>query len=89
MGNRGIIVEYKIDKNYFKYGEAYRLKLGVNHYVNAICTNVEDDKVTFGYHNKDSFDILTLTLSDLMYRNGYDIRRLKVDYEHGVFKFEL
>lgn len=87
MSNRGIVVEYKIDKNYFKYGEAYRLKLGVNNYVNTICIKVEDDKVSFGYHNKSSFDIITLTLGDLMFRNSYDIRRLKVDYEHGVFEF--
>lgn len=89
MSNRGIITTYSIDKDYFVYGDAYRLKLGVNNYVNAICIKVEDDSVTFGYYNKGSFDIITLTLNDLMFSNSYDIRQLEVDYENGAFKFEL
>lgn len=88
MSNRGIITTYSIDKDYFVYGDAYRLKLGVNNYVNAICIKVEDDSVTFGYYNKNAFESLKLSLSQLMYGNSYEIRKLKVDYKDGEFKFE-
>ena len=77
-----------IDKKYFVYGDVYRLKLGTNRYVNAICIEVNDASVKFGYHNKESFDIIELSIGTLMYGNNYDIKRLKVDYENGVFKFK-
>ena len=88
MSLRGIIVGYRIDRSFFKYGDAYRLKLGTNYYVNAICIKVEDTKVTFGYYNSKSFDILELDVDTLMYYNSYNICRLHVDYENGKFSAE-
>lgn len=89
MSNRGIITTYSIDKDYFVYGDAYRLKLGVNNYVNAICIKVDDNSVTFGYYNKNAFESLRLSIDQLMYGNRYEIRRLMVDYAYGEFKFEV
>lgn len=84
---QGIKVTYAIDREYFKYGEAYRLKLGTNKYVHAICINIEDDSVTFAYYSNQvgQHIELKLTLDELMYSNSYDIVKLTADYKDGKF----
>lgn len=89
---QGILTEYKIDKDYFKEGDAYRLKINGHGYVNAICTRVRDKQVEFGFHNakvepvqQEEFMVIKITIDELMYNNSYDIIRLKADYNNGKF----
>lgn len=84
---QGIKLKYYIDKEYFVYGEAYRLRLGTNKYVKMLCIDVKDDEITLMYHNKEIDEVIKLTLNtnDLMYNNSYDIVKLIEDYGDGVF----
>lgn len=81
----GIITTYSIDKDYFEVGESFRLHISTNNFRNAILTSVTDNKVVFMYWQNGEMQILELTVDDLMYRNHYDIIKLKPDYEDGKF----
>lgn len=87
MGKQGIIVEYKIDRKYFKVGGAYRLRLGVNKYVHAVCTAVTDKSIVMAHFSENEFHYTELSIHDLMYSNNYEIYKLTEDYKDGKFEF--
>lgn len=84
---QGIVTTHSIDKDYFEIGEAYRLHISTNNFKNALLIDADNNRVVFNYLDKGSIQTLELTVEDLMYRNNYDIIKLKPDYNDGRFGY--
>lgn len=83
----GIITKYLIDKDYFKVGEVYRIRLSSNNLKNCILTNVTDEKVTFKYFDSKEVKVFELSVNELRFR-GFDIVKLKTNYVDGKFEIK-
>lgn len=83
----GIITKHFIDKDYFKVGEVYQIRLGSNDFKNCILTNVADEKVTFKYFDGGEVKVLELSVHELRFRDFW-IVKLKPDYKDGKFEID-
>lgn len=83
--SQGIITTYKLDKNYFEVGHAFRFRLSTNTFKHSILTEFNEDYVIFTYLENGELKELKLTVNDLRFHD-YHIIKLKPDYEDGKFK---
>ena len=81
----GIIVDYTLDPKYFEVGASYQIHIGTNNFKTALLAKYSKDEVTFKYLEKGDIIDLTVTISELMYRNDYWLTKMKPDYENGKF----
>lgn len=84
--SQGIITIYKLDKDYFEVGHAFRFKLDTNDFKYSILTEFNESYVVFTYLDNGNLKELKLTVEDLRFRD-YHIIKLKPDYEDGKFKY--
>lgn len=83
--NRGVKVIKTINKDYFKIGEAFMIRLEANYFVNAILKEATDEKIVFVYLEKGEPIELEMSVSDIIYRDHW-ITKLKPDYKDGKCK---
>jgi hypothetical protein len=89
---QGVITKQLINKDYFILGDAYRLHIGTNHFVNAILREVGDDYVEFDYLDIPGLNgtikcanhtFKRYTCSELFRCDDTDIVHMTPDYAEG------
>ena len=87
--SNGIITTHKLCPHYFEVGAAFSVRVNTNDYRNAILIKYSEDQVTFKLFEPKGSKIVdfTLTIDDLMYRNSFELFKLKRDYEDGEFSY--
>jgi hypothetical protein len=81
--NRGIVISYSFNKDYFQIGSAYQIHIESNVYRTAVLINCSDTELEFcTFDNTGKMDDLTISLDDIKFTK-YEITKMILDYKDG------